>query len=171
MILSEMIRKVELRDAEGIAEIYNHYIRNTIVTFEETTLSTEEMKDRIIAITSKFPWLVYESEGSIKGYAYGCEWKSRSAYKYSLESTVYLKFDETGKGIGSALYKELLELLGALDFHAVIGGISLPNAMSVALHEKFGFKKIAQFKEVGYKFGKWIDVGYWELLLENNLQS
>ena len=168
MIYNKMIREVKVEDAKEIAEIYNYYIQNTIVTFEEISISTEEMKGRIVAIASKFPWLVYESEGRIKGYAYGGEWKSRSAYKYSLESSVYLKHDEFGKGIGTALYKELLEQLSARDFHAVIGGISLPNEMSIALHEKFGFKKIAQFNEVGYKFDKWIDVGYWELILGGN---
>ena len=168
MIYNKMIREVKVEDAKEIAEIYNYYIQNTIVTFEEISISTEEMKGRIVAIASKFPWLVYESEGRIKGYAYGGEWKSRSAYKYSLESSVYLKHDESGQGIGTALYKELLEQLSARDFHAVIGGISLPNEMSIALHEKFGFKKIAQFNEVGYKFDKWIDVGYWELILEGN---
>ena len=165
MIFNEMVRKVKLEDAKQIAEIYNYYILNTIVTFEETSVSIEEMKGRIITVISKFPWLVYESEGEIKGYAYGSEWKSRCAYKYSLESSVYLKHDEIGKGIGSRLYEELLEQLRALDFHAVIGGISLPNEKSISLHEKFGFKKIAQFHEVGYKFEKWIDVGYWELIL------
>lgn len=169
MIFNEMIRKVKLEDAKQIAEIYNYYILNTIVTFEETSVSKEEMKRRIITVNSKFPWLVYESEGEIKGYAYGSEWKSRCAYKYSLESSVYLKHGETGKGIGSRLYEELLEQLRTLDFHTVIGGISLPNEQSIALHEKLGFKKIAQFHEVGYKFEKWIDVGYWELIFERNL--
>lgn len=164
-----MIRAITLEDAKAIAEIYNYYILNTIVTFEEASVSPEEMEGRILAITSKFPWLVYESEGEIKGYAYGSEWKSRCAYKYSLESSVYLKHDETGKGIGSRLYEELLEQLRTLDFHAVIGGISLPNEKSISLHEKFGFNKIAQFREVGYKFEKWIDVGYWELIFERNL--
>ncbi|WP_372767027.1 arsinothricin resistance N-acetyltransferase ArsN1 family B [Lutibacter sp.] len=163
-----MIRTVKLEDAQEIAEIYNYYILNSCVTFEEIPVSNEEMGERIQAAHSKFPWLVYEKGKEIIGYAYASVWKPRSAYKYTIESTVYLKKEARKKGIGSLLYKELLMQIRDLGFHAVIGGISLPNEASVALHEKFGFEKIAQFKEVGYKFKKWIDVGYWELLINKN---
>ncbi|MBK5209456.1 MAG: N-acetyltransferase [Flavobacteriaceae bacterium] len=160
-----MIRTVKFEDAQEIAEIYNYYILNSCVTFEEIPISIEEMSERIQAAHSKFPWLVYEKDKEIIGYAYASVWKPRSAYKYTIESTIYLKKEATKNGIGSLLYKELISRLTNLGFHAVIGGISLPNEASIALHEKFGFKKVAQFKEVGYKFNKWIDVGYWELLI------
>lgn len=160
-----MIRNVKPTDAEAIANIYNHYIENTIVTFEETPIDAHEMRKRIIAITEKLPWIVFEKDSLVVGYAYASEWKSRCAYKYSLETTVYLKHDESGRGVGSILYQELISRLKAMNYHALIGGISLPNEASVALHEKFGFEKIAQFKEVGNKFDQWIDVGYWELIL------
>jgi phosphinothricin acetyltransferase len=160
-----MIRTVKLEDAKEIAEIYNHYILNSFVTFEELAVSTEEMHGRIEASHLKFPWLVFEKENEILGYAYASVWKPRSAYKHTVESTVYLKKEATKYGIGSLLYAALISQLKGLGYHAVIGGISLPNEASVALHEKFGFEKIAQFKEVGYKFNKWIDVGYWELLI------
>ncbi len=163
-----MIRKVKLEDAQKIAEIYNYYILNSCVTFEEYPVSAEEMCGRIEAVYLKFPWLVFEKNNEILGYAYASVWKPRSAYKYTAESTVYLKNEAIKSGIGSLLYKELLIQLTELGFHAIIGGISLPNEASVALHEKFGFEKIAQFKEVGYKFKKWIDVGYWELLIHKN---
>jgi len=163
-----MIRPVNIEDAQEIAKIYNYYILNSCVTFEEIPVSIEEMSGRIQAAHSKFPWLVYEKDKKIIGYAYASVWKSRSAYKYTIESTVYLKKEATKNGIGSLLYKELLMQIRDLGIHAVIGGISLPNEASVALHEKFGFEKIAQFKEVGYKFNKWIDVGYWELLINKN---
>jgi L-amino acid N-acyltransferase YncA len=162
-----MIRAVKLEDAREIAEIYNYYILNSCVTFEELALSTEEMQVRIEAGSSKFPWLVFEKNNEIHGYAYASAWKPRSAYKHTVESTVYLKKEATKNGIGSLLYTALISQLTDLGFHAIIGGISLPNEASVALHEKFGFEKIAQFKEVGYKFQKWIDVGYWELLIRN----
>lgn len=160
-----MIRAVKLEDANEIAEIYNYYILNSCVTFEEIPVSIEEMSQRIQSAPSKFPWLVYEKDKKIIGYAYASVWKPRSAYKHTVECTVYLKTEVTKNGIGSLLYKELITQLTDLGFHAVIGGISLPNEASIALHEKFGFEKIAQFKEVGYKFKKWIDVGYWELLI------
>lgn len=160
-----MIRNVTLEDAREIAEIYNYYVLNSCVTFEELEVSAEEMRGRIEATNLKFPWLVFEKDGEILGYAYATMWKPRSAYKHTVESTVYLKKEATKNGIGSLLYAALISQMTDLGFHAVIGGISLPNDASVALHEKFGFEKIAQFKEVGYKFNKWIDVGYWELLI------
>jgi len=100
------------------------------------------------------------------GYCYASKWKGRCAYRYSVESTVYLSPDATGKGIGSKLYGTLLAELRQRQFHTVIGGIALPNPASVALHEKLGFEKVAQFRQVGNKFGRWIDVGYWQLLLQ-----
>jgi len=163
-----MIRPVNIEDAREIAEIYNYYILNSCVTFEEIPVSIEEMSGRIQATHSKFPWLVYEKDKEIIGYAYAIEWKLRSAYKHTAEISVYLKNETTKNGIGSLLYKELISQLTEMHIHAVIGGISLPNSISVALHEKFGFEKVAQFKEVGYKFKKWIDVGYWELLISKN---
>ena len=93
----------------------------------------------------------------------GRQWKARSAYRFSVESTVYIDQNSIGNGIGSLLYKELLSNLKNSRIHSVIGGIALPNPSSIALHEKYGFKKVAQFKEVGIKFDKWIDVGYWQL--------
>ncbi|NEW80079.1 MAG: N-acetyltransferase [Gelidibacter sp.] len=163
-----MIRPVNIEDAQEIAEIYNDYVLNSCVTFEELKVSAEEMRGRIQATNSKFPWLVFEKDNEILGYAYASVWKPRSAYKHTVESTVYLKKEATKNGIGSLLYKELIGQLTDLGFHAVIGGISLPNDASIALHEKFGFEKIAQFKEVGFKFKKWIDVGYWELIINKD---
>ncbi len=160
-----MIRTVNIQDAKEICEIYNYYITNSIVTFEEEIVGVSEMKNRIENINAKLPWIVYEESGEVLGFAYASEWKSRCAYKHSVESTVYLRPEAMKEGIGSKLYKELILRLRKMKLHAVIGGISLPNKSSIALHEKFGFEKIGQFKEVGYKFEKWIDVGYWELML------
>lgn len=161
-----MIRDVNIDDAKQICAIYNYYVLNTIVTFEESEVEIDDMESRIESITRKLPWIVYEEDQKILGYAYASEWKSRCAYKNSLETTVYLKNGESGNGIGSKLYAELIERLKAQNYHALIGGISLPNEASAALHEKFGFEKIGQFKEVGHKFDKWIDVGYWELIFK-----
>lgn len=159
-----MIRAAKVTDANEVCGIYNYYIANTIITFEEEQLTISEMQTRIKKIMIKYPWLVYEEAGEIHGYAYASEWKSRAAYRDSVEVTVYLKPEVKGKGIGSALYQELFKKLKEKGFHSFIGGISLPNPGSVALHEKFGFKKVAHFKEIGNKFNKWIDVGYWQLV-------
>jgi phosphinothricin acetyltransferase len=114
---------------------------------------------------AKLPWLVAEDDGRAVGYAYATQWKSRSAYRFAVEITVYLARDHDRRGIGSRLYEELFRLLEAHGIHAVIGGIALPNAASVALHEKFGMKKVAHFVDVGFKFDRWIDVAYWERIL------
>ncbi len=160
-----LIRQATEADALAISTIYNYYVLHTIVTFEETVVSESDMRARIALVLSRDqPWIVCENNGEVVGYAYAGEWKSRCAYRYSLESTVYLKHGEEGHGFGSILYGELIRLVKEKKYHAVIGGISLPNAASVALHEKYGFRKIGQFLEVGYKFGQWIDVGYWELI-------
>ena len=161
-----MIRAVKIEDAKDICEIYNYYVKNTIITFEEKPVQQSEMKNRIAQTTKALPWLVYDNGQKIVGYAYASEWKSRCAYKHSVESTVYLQNGESGNGIGSLLYQRLIDQLKAKKYHAAIGGISLPNEASIALHEKIGFEKIGQFREVGNKFDKWIDVGYWELILK-----
>ena len=161
-----MIRNVILTDARAICDIYNYYILNSISTFETDPLSVDEIAARIKQVTQKFPWIVYEQDEDLLGYAYADAWKTRKAYQYSVESTVYLKAGYYGQGIGSRLYMFLMDELKKLKIHAVIGGISLPNEASIALHEKLGFEKIGQFREVGNKFNKWIDVGYWELVFK-----
>lgn len=158
-----MIRNAILDDATQISKIYNHYIENTIVSFEESPVSTEEMASRVDEIIPSLPWLVHEEGDQINGYAYASKWKGRCAYRYSVESTVYLSPEARGKGVGSKLYAVLLNELKDKGFHTAIGGISLPNEASIKLHEKFGFRKVAHFSEVGFKFNKWVDVGYWEL--------
>ena len=163
-----MIRDAAIADTAGICAIYNHYIKNSIISFEEIPLTIEEMQKRIETVLSNhLPWLVYIDNNAVIGYAYANKWHTRASYKYSVESSVYLKHDVTGKGIGSCLYAELIGRLKALKYHAVIGGIALPNAASVALHEKFGFEQVAHYRETGFKYGEWIDVGYWELLLKD----
>jgi len=160
-----MVRLATAKDAAQIAEIYNHYILNTIITFEETPLTSNEILQRINLENTKLPWLVVEKENQILGYAYAGEWKKRTAYKHTVEATVYLKHGEEGNGYGIDLYSDLITQLKKLDYHLIIGGIALPNDSSIALHEKMGFQKVAHFKEVGFKFDQWIDVAYWELVI------
>ena len=159
-----MIRPALASDADAIAHIYNHYIRNTTVTFEEMPVSAQEMAARIAKFdAASLPWLVLELDGHVVGYTYASKWKGRCAYRFSVESTVYLDPAHTGRGLGSSLYAALFAALRDKGMHVVIGGIALPNAASVALHEKLGLEKVAHFKEVGFKFERWIDVGYWQL--------
>ena len=161
-----MTRHVKLTDAKQICDIYNHYVINTTATFEEEEVTEEEMRIRIKQITRRFPWLVYEAENDLKGYAYATDWKSRTAYRYSAETTVYIKFDSMAKGLGTILYEELIKQMEALSYQTLVGGIALPNNGSIALHEKLNFKKVAHFQKIGYKLNQWVDVGYWQLLLE-----
>jgi phosphinothricin acetyltransferase len=161
-----MIQDVELGDAEGVCHIYNHYVERTTITFEEEPVPVERMQSRMVEIRSlDLPWVVCRDQNHVLGYAYAGKWKSRSAYRFSVESTVYVDKDHLGKGIGSALYEELLSRLRKTPIHAVVGGIALPNDPSVRLQEKFGFHKIGHFEKIGFKLGRWIDVGYWQLLL------
>jgi len=160
-----MLEKVSIEDTDAICDIYNYYVNNSIITFEEVPLSYKEMKNRIIEISSTYPFFVYKDNNEILGYAYAYKFKERSAYLFSSEATVYLKHGNFGKGIGTKLYSILIEELKTKNIHSVIGIIALPNKESVKLHEKFGFKKVGHLTEVGFKFDKWIDVGYWELLL------
>jgi L-amino acid N-acyltransferase YncA len=160
------IRVATAADAEAVADIYNYYVTDTVVTFEEKPVSPTEMAERINEVASaSLPWLVAELEGQVLGYAYASKWKVRCAYRFSTEITVYLERSCQGLGLGSRLYGELFPLLAGRGIHAVIGGIALPNPASVALHEKFGLEKVAHFREVGFKSGKWIDVGYWHRIL------
>ncbi len=160
-----MIRPATETDAPAICAIYNHYVLNTIITFEEEAVPEAEMAGRIREITASLPWSVLEESGEVIGYAYAGKWKSRCSYRYTVESTVYLRHDVTGRGLGSQLYAGLISDLRKIGMHSVIGGVALPNAASQRLHEKAGFRKVAHFDQVGWKFGQWIDVGYWELIL------
>jgi L-amino acid N-acyltransferase YncA len=160
-----MTRQVKISDADALCRIYNKYIAETRITFEETPTHADEMIKRINTITQNYPWLVYEEDGKVLGYTYASRWKERSAYRFSVETGIYIDSDFVGKGIGTKLKGELLKALKEKSIHTVIGGIALPNPASIALCEKFGFKKVAHFKEVGFKLGQWVDVGYWELIL------
>lgn len=160
------IRAAAPSDTAAIAEIYNHYVTQTVVTFEEVPVAAAEIARRIEEVQSaSLPWLVAEAERHVVGYAYATPWKARTGYRFSAEITVYLAPGHGRRGLGSQLYDQLFPLLQARRIHAVMGGIALPNEASVALHEKFGLRKVAHFKEVGFKFDRWIDVGYWQRTL------
>lgn len=158
-----MIRSATPEDAAAMINIYNPYVLASTVTFEEQAVTELQMAERIAQIQQEgLPWFVYLEQGEIIGYAYASKWRVRSAYRFSVESTVYLQQGFSGRGFGSQLYQALLAELTRLGFHLVIGGITLPNEPSIALHEKMGFTKCGHFQQVGFKFGQWRDVGYWQ---------
>lgn len=160
------IRPASLADAWAIANIYNHYIRHTVVTFEEEIVSTRLIEERIARVrAASLPWLVAESRDGLIGYAYGVRFKDRSAYRYCVETTVYLAHGREGQGIGTRLYSDLLATLKAQDIRTAVGVIALPNAPSVTLHEKLGFAHTGTLTGVGFKLKRWVDVGYWQKVL------
>lgn len=161
-----MIRDVTPADAARIAEIYNYYIEETIVTFEYDRVSESDIQQRIQKVQKKgFPYFVYEKDGKVIGYAYLNNWRERVAYDITLETSVYLDRDLIGEGIGSVLYQELINRARKINIHSLIGVISLPNEQSQKLHRKFKFGLIGNFRESGVKFGKLIDVEFWQLIL------
>jgi L-amino acid N-acyltransferase YncA len=165
---SATIRPVLIEDSQRICEIYNHYVLNTSISFEEEPVSRDEMAKRISTITGSYPFLVYELDGVLLGYAYANRWKERAAYRFTAEVTVYIDKNHLGKGIGIKLLEELLRTVREYNIHALMAVIALPNDSSIRLHEKYGFKKAAHFPEVGYKQNRWIDVGYWELIIRSD---
>jgi len=160
-----MIRPVALKDAQELLDIYNYYVLHTAVTFDIEPLSLQTFSDKIRTITADYPFIVYEEDHVILGFAYGSRFRPRAAYNYVGESTVYVKHTDQGKQIGSTLYAELIRLLKATDLHTLLGVLTIPNEASVKLHEKFGFNQVAHLKEVGKKFDTWQDVGMWQLKL------
>ena len=160
-----MIRKATIQDAAQIVEIYNYYVQTSTVTFETELVSVSDFENRISSVLENYPYLVNEENGQITGYAYAGIFRTRVAYANSSESSVYVHKDHFRKGIGRKLYAELLKDMKASGLKTAIGGITLPNDASIHLHESFGFKKVAHFKEVGHKFDQWLDVGFWQLIL------
>lgn len=166
-----MIRFATPEDAPAICDVYNHFVQHTTITFEERPVPPEEMRQRIVEIVPAMPWLVWVEESRLLGFCYAGKWKGRCAYRYSVESTIYLRRESIRKGIGTQLYRSLLDDLHKKGFHAVIAGIALPNQASVAFHEKLGFRNVARFEQVGRKFNQWIDVGYWQLFLDRAMEE
>lgn len=166
------IRPVHPNDAKQITDIYNGYIENSVATFEEDIISGDEMLSRITNVSQLgHNWLVAQQNNTIIGYAYSSLFKERSAYRYASEITVYLAKDAIGKGVGKQLYTELFKQLEHSSICSVISVITLPNDASVALHESFGMKKVAHFDCIGYKFGQWHSVGYWQKILKTEITS
>ncbi|MCL0054915.1 N-acetyltransferase family protein [Dehalococcoidia bacterium] len=160
-----------LSDARQVAAIYYPYVINTPITFESEPPDGAEMRSRIESVMEKYPWLVCEHDGELMGYAYGSMFRSRSAYNWSVETTVYVREAAHGLGIGSALYSSLTECLRLQGFISAVGVIALPNEDSVYLHEHLGFQKDGVLPKAGFKEGVWHDVGIWWLLLSEPVED
>lgn len=158
-----MIRPATAHDTGALCAIYNHYIAHTVVSFEEVTITEADLAARVAKVQAAgLPWLVAEENGAVLGYAYAGPWQERSAYRFCALVSVYLAPACTGRGWGTRLYQELFAALRETPIRWVLGGIALPNAASVALHEKMGMQRVGLHPAVGFKFGRWVDVGYWQ---------
>jgi len=151
------------QDADAVAAIYAPYVLETAISFEEAPPSGAEMASRIAATLTTHPFLVFEESGRVLGYAYGGVHNERAAYRWSANVSVYIAHDAHRRGIGRTLYERLLSTLARQGFHSLFAGITLPNAKSAGLHEALGFVHLGTYREVGFKFGRWHDVGWWRL--------
>src|SRR6476661_5077398 len=164
--MAARIRFAQLTDAAGILAIYAPYCESTTVSFEVVAPSSDEMQRRIARISTDYPWLVAEVDGQIAGYVYASRHRERAAYRWAVDVAVYIAADKQRTGVGRALYQTLFQLLREQGFFKAFAGVTLPNPASVGLHESLGFVSAAVFRGVGFKNGRWLDVGWWELELQ-----
>jgi L-amino acid N-acyltransferase YncA len=155
------IRVARVADARDIQAIYAPIVRDTPISFEVEPPSMAEMEDRIGSTLPEFPFLVCDVDAQVIGYAYAGAHRARAAYRWSVDVTVYVAATARRAGVGRSLYRALLPILRRQDFHAAFAGITLPNEGSVALHEAVGFRRLGVYEEVGFKHGRWHDVGWW----------
>ena len=165
------IRLAEERDVQGILEIYSPFILNTTVTFEEIVPDQASFWKRIQEIMEELPFLVCEIDGRIAGYAYASAYRSRASYRWSKEVSVYIHPDFYRKKVGNALYTSLNEMVRYQGIANLLAIITMPNESSVAFHEHFGYKKCAEFSKVGYKMNQWLNVGWFELFLQDETKA
>lgn len=157
-----IVRAARPDDAAAIAAIYAPYVRDTAITFELDAPGAEAMRGRIESVSRRYPYIVAERGGTVLGYAYADGYRSRAAYRWAVETTVYVDRGHPREGVGRALYRPLIERSAAAGFVTALGVIALPNAASVALHEAVGFVHVGTQAGVGYKFSRWHDVGFWQ---------
>jgi len=166
-----VIRPATDKDAGVIAAIYAPYVESNATSFETEVPSAAEIKKRIKETTVKYPWLVCECEGVVAGYAYATGHRTRAAYQWCVETSVYVHHDFHRSGVARGLYTSLFAILAAQGFVNAYAGITLPNAKSVALHETLGFLPLAVYRGIGFKAGQWHDVGWWHLVVSSHPAS
>ncbi|MDB5721006.1 MAG: N-acetyltransferase family protein [Alphaproteobacteria bacterium] len=160
------IRVATPEDSAAIAAIYAPYVEGSAVSFELEAPGPETIRERMRQAADLYPWLAAEDEdGIVVGYAYASAFRARAAYRWAIESSVYVRSDAHGRGIGSALYRPLLAILEAQGFTQAIAAIAMPNVGSIRIHERFGFVHAGTYAQAGYKLGAWWDVGLWQRAL------
>jgi L-amino acid N-acyltransferase YncA len=159
--MAARIRLASEQDAESIRRIYAPYVLETAISFETVPPTENEMRGRLAAGSKALPWLLCENEGDALGYAYASRHRDRHAYRWAVDVAVYVDSLNHRSGVGRGLYSSLLPMLQALGYHQAYAGIALPNESSVGLHEAMGFKRMAVYPDVGFKLGRWHDVGWW----------
>jgi phosphinothricin acetyltransferase len=165
--MARRIRVAMPADADQIQAIYAPIVRDTTISFEDEPPTAEEMAGRIAGTLSTHPYLVCEEDGRVLGYIYASAFRARAAYRWSVETTVYIDGRTRRSGVGRALYEALLPILRRQGFHSAFAGIALPNAGSAGLHETLGFRSVGVYQDVGFKHGQWCDVGWWRLGLSD----
>jgi L-amino acid N-acyltransferase YncA len=164
--MTAQIRLATVDDAPAIQAIYAPYVAETVISFELTPPTVDEMAARIQKTVGKFPWLVYQTDDQqIGGYVYATPHRERAAYQWSVDVSVYVSPNYQRRHIGCGLYTALFALLRAQGYLNAYAGIALPNAASVGIHTAMGFQPVGIYKQVGYKLGAWHDVGWWDLVL------
>ena len=156
-----LLRPATLADAAAVAAVYAPYVRDTVISFESVPPDEAEMGARIARTLPRFPWLVVE-DARVRGFAYAGAHRERTAYRWSVDVSVYVDLGARRTGLGRQLYGALLGLLGEQGYAQAFAGITLPNPASVGLHEALGFRPVGVFRDVGHKFGSWHDVGWWQ---------
>lgn len=158
------IRAARDADAEQIAAIYMPYVTGSAISFETRPPNAAEMLERMHVSDGLYPWLVAttEDDEAVLGYAYATRFRERPAYRYTVETSIYLGGNVAGQGVGRLLYGALIETLIAQDFTQAVAILSLPNEHSIGLHESTGFRRGGVFREIGYKSGQWHDIGIWQ---------
>jgi phosphinothricin acetyltransferase len=165
------IRVATPDDARLVQAIYAPYCTSSCVSFEIVAPSEAQMRDRIERVLPDYPWLVGELDGKVCGYVYACQHRERAAYRWCVDVAVYVAQTNHRRGVGRGLYTSLLAILRELGYFHAYAGITLPNAGSVGLHEAVGFRPVAVFPHVGYKLGRWIDVGWWRFQLQPEIDN
>jgi phosphinothricin acetyltransferase len=163
--MGKRIRNVEVSDAPAVRDIYAPFVSGSATSFEVVPPDVLEIERRIMDLRARYPWLVFESDGTVLGFAYASSHRARSAYQWDVDVSVYIDSDSHRHGIGRALYTALFALLRGLGYFNAYAGISLPNQASVGLHESLGFTPIGIFERTGFKFGQWHDVLWLQLRL------
>lgn len=156
------VRPARAEDAAAMVEIYRPHVEGSWASFELATPTAEEFAARVARAQRRHAWLVAEAAGQVVGYAYGGTHRGREAYRYTVEVSAYLAASAQGRGVGARLYEALLEQLAALGYCNAVAGVTLPNDLSIAFHERLGFQRIGVFHRVGFKFGAWRDVAWYE---------